>query len=167
MQAVTDITLRAREAELDRIIRDAMAEKDEIAIVKRFLARMNQEGSASPPAVVANETAVKEPPTVNVEIYSSIPFQSRDKAIGVGDAIEAVLKASQIPWMTSREIQVAASGIAGRDIPLSSIRPKITEMTSKGFLVRRDKHVALSSRAKPNPTGADIERERQIKELIG
>jgi hypothetical protein len=59
--------------------------------------------------------------------------------------IQDVLKSGPL-WWTAVDIQAAASQLSGRDIPLSTISPYLSDLKKVGILGRKSMNVALISR---------------------
>ncbi len=68
----------------------------------------------------------------------------------VEEAITHVLLINSNPWMTANEIQDAAKWY-GKDIPMASISPTLSNMKGKK-VVRDGRKVALASRINQKPS---------------
>lgn len=58
-------------------------------------------------------------------------------------AIIEALSAPRDLWQTANQIREAASMLLGKDIPMSSISPALTDLKKSGTIARRDMTVAL------------------------
>jgi hypothetical protein len=135
MLTISEEMVLAREAELLDLAREVQAELADLAASKRVFARMGGAKSAVP-AEQTNGT--KAAITV--------------RANGLGATLIDVLREVQRPWMTAKEVQAAASARMGRDIPMSSISPKLTDLKIKGVVVRDDMQIALAERVQSGET---------------
>ena len=57
-----------------------------------------------------------------------------------------LLTAAPEPWHSSNDLQAYVSHLKGRDVPMSSVSPTLSNMKSKGVIVRDGLKVALGAR---------------------
>jgi hypothetical protein len=57
-----------------------------------------------------------------------------------------ILQQAPSPWVTAKEIQTRAKAITGKDYPMKSVSPMLSDMKNAGEIVRDDLKVALKSR---------------------
>ncbi len=139
-------TIDADEAELRRVIAKAQADLEELAIVRRWLIRKAGPKQHQPDIVVGNTV---------IEVKQHSPT----RIPGLKDLLIKALSISHDPWLTANQIQVVASSLARKEVKMSSISPKLTDLKTKGEIVRRDMHVALASRVGGVETPRDESRE--------
>lgn len=94
---------------------------------------------------------------------------AREARLPLNDAVEAdapatrvtkrqlfinIMEQSPSPWMTANEIQARARAITGKEYPMNSVSPMLSDMKNAGEIVRDDLQVALKSRIeRESPAG--------------
>lgn len=100
--------------------------------LKQFAARYSQSAAAPVP----QKDLLALPALLNT---------SRPAKPGTGRLIIETLKTGPL-WTTAVEIRRAVSTAKGKDVPMSSISPTLTDMKKRGVLTRRGMEVALAER---------------------
>jgi len=138
MVTLTPETVADREAELRKQIQDATAELDELAAVKRYMARIAV--SEPSPAVFPAPIASGDGPRKQVDSGGA------GRVSGLTKTLMSILKSAENPWMTAKNLQAQASAILGAEVKMSSISPKLSELKNTGVIRRDDMLVALTER---------------------
>lgn len=123
-----------------------LAEDQELAIAEKVLERLQAGGAwITPPPVPPPPPFAPPPPLKGIVEAVAPPYPWENLAgMTVEEAITQVLKSNVDPWMTANEIQEIAK-LLGKDIPMASISPTLSNMKGK-TIVRDGLKVALISR---------------------
>jgi hypothetical protein len=71
------------------------------------------------------------------------------------ELIVEMLEACTEDWWSAVEIQQCATEIRGKEVPMSSVSPTLTNMKNKGILVRDGLNVGLASRFQKKEAAAE------------
>lgn len=129
MVTLTDQDIEKRADELHAIVEAAQAELAELDAVRRVMARL----------------AGNDPPAPMV-IQPAQGVGKSGRVYGLTEGILSVLKSSWKTWLTAQDIQGELVKRLGREVPMSSISPKLSDLKAKGTILRDDMKVALKER---------------------
>lgn len=141
-------SIRLRIEVLKNEMSKSQRELEDLEAAERMVLRF---GSANDAQVsnVANlftlETSVKLPKADSAQL-----LPSPRKAMNLTGLVQAVMRQSASPWLTSEEVRAKASDLKGDEIPSGSIAPTLWKMKNDGEIVRDGYKVALASRLKEN-----------------
>jgi hypothetical protein len=130
-------SIRLRTEVLNNEISKAQRELEDLAAAERMVLRFGSNSDASKAA----------------DINLSVPVTSSGnskKAMNLAGLVQAVMRQSPSPWMTSENIRVKASELKGEEIPSGSIAPTLWTLKNEGVIVREGYKVALASRLNEN-----------------
>jgi hypothetical protein len=155
--SLADVRARRAEiaAEIAKLVGPLQAEDQELASVENVLVRRFDVGEAES----------NSPPTA---ASPAAPEADADGP-GVGDLVKGAIKGNETieelivllmehcsdPWWTAAEIQDHLTQVKGKEVPMSSVSPTLTNMKVKGLLVRNGMNVALASEVKNNEAAAE------------
>lgn len=86
---------------------------------------------------------------------------------GMTEAIIEVLRTSPTPWLTAPAITKLVSERMGKNVPRTSISPKLSELKSKNRILRHDMFVALPERAAIEETRERSLLDEEVSSLLG
>lgn len=86
---------------------------------------------------------------------------------GMTEAIIEVLRTSPTPWLTAPAITKLVSERMGKNVPRTSISPKLSELKSKNRILRHDMFVALPERAAIEETRERSLLDEDVSSLLG
>jgi hypothetical protein len=134
--------IRARIVEIEAILasRDKLRDElEELRVAERVILRLGTE---------------------NEDDGSGGRVQPRTKSPGsmtTKDHILAVLLEAEEVWITTLDVQSRTSKLVGRDVPIGTIAPTLSELRKLELIVRDGPKVAHADRLKKNETPASAE----------
>jgi hypothetical protein len=166
--------VRARRAEIAKIIGPLQAEDKELAAVESVLVRLF--GTVTPATVIPAPPLPFARPPVEMTIpppppppLPTPPAPPEPEEEYVADVVKRLMKGNETieeliilcmencgeDWWTAGEMQTCLTSVKGRDVPMGSVSPTLTNMKTKGLLVRDGMNVGLASRFKTNEAAAE------------
>jgi hypothetical protein len=153
--------VRARRAEIKKIVGPLLAEDKELEAAETVLLRFVGPGAVvsmtaidgtRTPLLVPAPAAPPSPPQAAEEEEEAGSVIDTVKEMMKGDEtieelIIMLLRECDDPWWTATEVQSHLTSVKGKEVPMSSVSPTLTNMKTKGALVRQGLRVALASRA--------------------
>ncbi len=122
-------------AELVRQV-DALRDEDsELETVEKVLARLAGENSTD--ELLRNTPVRQRGPAPKNDVEASETFV---------DAVDSIMRASERVWWTAVELRGELSKRWNRDVPQTSISPKLSKMKDEGKIVRDGMKIALPER---------------------
>jgi hypothetical protein len=139
MARMSDLAkIKDRRAELAGQRKAIEDEERELEIAEKVLVRL---GRALPTSI--NASAPLMTPAVT--------SLSRDLTrASVSDVLMHILSTSATVWHTSSELQIEASRLKGKDVPMTTISPTLTALKKQNMVVRDGNKVAFAERARTN-----------------
>jgi hypothetical protein len=158
--------VRARRAEIAKIIPALQAEDKELAAAESVLLRLvggedaSDESDANTHLFVQTAADVgDESNPVNLsdkggdEDESVAEYVKREIMSGnetIEGLIVLLLDNCRDTWWTANEIQNALKFVKDKDVPMSSVSPTLWNLRNKGIIVRQGLNVALKSKLEKN-----------------
>jgi hypothetical protein len=156
--------VRNRRAEIAKITADLKVEDAELATAEKVLIRL---GATAPlplmPVVIA------EPEAAPVSVSMPPASQEAESEGLVSDVVKNIMTGHESleqlialmfencsdEWWTANEVQICLTEIKGKEVPMSSISPTLTNMKNNGVIVRDGFNVGLAARHKQMETATN------------
>lgn len=127
--------VKARRAQIAAMRSALEAEDHELQIAERVLMRL------------ARKTLAIAPRLPDEQISSQQIGDDGAASGTVEELIIRTLRLSAVAWLTSAEVKGDVDRMRGREVPMGTIGPVLTELKNKNIIVRDGNRVALSERS--------------------
>ena len=156
--------VRNRRAQIAKITADLKVEDAELATAERVLIRL---GAVSEPAqttmftprVIPNPPAPAPRPVAEEQDEDGSVVETVKEIMTGHETLEQLIvmmfENCGDDWWTASEVQSHLSDIKGKDVPMSSISPTLTNMKNDGLIVRDGLNVGLAARHKEMQTATE------------
>jgi hypothetical protein len=149
--------VRARRAEIAKIIEPLQAEERELAAVEAVLVRrFGSTPPAGPTPATASSVAPQgaEKSDDDEEFVHDVVKRKMKGNETIEELILMSLDECSEDWWTAAQMQENLKEIKGREVPMSSVSPTLSNMKNRGLIVRDGLNFALPARAKTNEAAA-------------
>jgi hypothetical protein len=147
--------VRNRRAQIAKITADLTAEDAELATAEKVLIRLS-----AAPSLPLIPIVVAEPEALPVSVPTAPAAQESESEGLVSDAVKEIMTGHETleqlivlmfencsdDWWTASEVQTCLTEIKGKEVPMSSISPTLTNMKNNGLIVRDGFNVGLAAR---------------------
>jgi hypothetical protein len=153
MEQVLSLTaIRAQKATLSRTISDAQAQLADLDVAERIVVRFGQAvGDARPSDNEIDDLLGGVTPNQTALVATSIG----GRAMTTKALMQAVLRQSPSPWMTSEELRERVSALKGEEVPMGTVGPTLSNLKNDGVILRDGFKIALVERLNENGLRSD------------